>query len=356
MELLRPLRVDLEGQNHRSPHSEIVAFGNDILMGTPRGAKYRGVSRLSFHADRDRRDVAIRKSVGIAIKRAREGGQQDIENVAMLATRNRGVALISRALTGDGTKKTLQHRVMIDEASVLLASRVIAFLLEPRKPEVAELQDLADGLELAASVFRARRTATDFKQAQSLALNANSCRMGTPPRVNGVAHKLLIALRVLRTTTFSGDPKIDWIHARRTLRDSGAAPFKDIASDVEQLILYQRGRRISSGLAELWQTQGNYSGARRTLDAALAEDQLLSGGNDLFGVHVMTVHKSKGKEFDVVIVFDDSNSSPLIFYPEIAPHPRCRKLLRVGITRARHHVLMLTDMYKPSELLKGHKL
>ena len=70
----------------------------------------------------------------------------------------------------------------------------------------------------------------------------------------------------------------------------------------------------------------------------------------------MTVHKAKGKEFDAVIIFDDPNSSPLLCNKEDAPHLKCRKLLRVGITRARHHVLMLTDMYTPSALLKGHKL
>ena len=89
---------------------------------------------------------------------------------------------------------------------------------------------------------------------------------------------------------------------------------------------------------------------------ALAEDQLLSGGNDLRGIHVMTVHKAKGKEFDAVIIFDDPKSSPLLFNKEAAPYPKCRKLLRVGITRARHHVLMLTDMYTPSALLNGHNL
>ena len=45
---------------------------------------------------------------------------------------------------------------MIDEASVLLSSRMVAFMLEPRRPAAEELLDLADGLDLAATVFRAR--------------------------------------------------------------------------------------------------------------------------------------------------------------------------------------------------------
>lgn len=357
MEALQPLRVDLQGQNHRSPNSEIVAFANDMLLGTPRGAAYQGVSRLNFRANADRRDAAIRSAVGLAIQMARAGAApNDIENLALLATWGRGVNIISRALTGDGTKKSIPHRVMIDEASVLLSSRMVSFLLEPRPVESAELIDLADALDLAAAVFRARGGNGNLSQAQRLAVNATQSRAGIAPRASGVAAKLLGALRTLRVHNFSGEPKRDWIEARRILREAGANPLESIAKDTEQLVAFQRGQRIASSLTDLWQSQGNYRNARTALDAALAEDQLLSGGNDLHGIHVMTVHKSKGKEFDAVIIFDDPNSSPLIFCPEDAPHPRCRRLLRVGITRARYHVLILTDMYRPSELLTGHHL
>jgi DNA helicase-2/ATP-dependent DNA helicase PcrA len=356
MEALQPLRVDLQGQNHRSPNSEIVIFANDILLGTPRGTAYQGVSRLNFRANRDRRDAAIRSAIGLAIQRAKEIAGHDIENLAVLATWGRGVSVISRALTGDGTNKAISHRVMVDEASVLLSSRMIAFLLEPRKAGAAELQDLAEGLDLAAAVFRAKGNDGNIVQAQRLAASAIQARAGTAPRVNSVAAKLLNALRQLRAHAFSGEPKRDWIDARHILRDAGANPLQDIASDAAQLIAFQRGQRITAGFVELWQTQGNYRNARETLDAALAEDQLLSGGNELRGIHVMTIHKSKGKEFDAVVVFDDPNSSPLNFCREDPPHPRCRKLLRVGITRAKHHVLMLTDLFNPSELLRGHQL
>lgn len=357
MEALQPLRVDLQGQNHRSPNSEIVAFANDMLLGTPRGAAYQGVSRLNFRANADRRDAAIRSAVGIAVQKAKAGAApNDIENLALLATWGRGVNIISRALTGDGTNKSIPHRVMIDDASVLLSSRMVSFLLEPRPAESAELIDLADALDLAAAVFRARGGNGNLSQAQRLAISATQSRAGIAPRASGVAAKLLGALRTLRVHNFSGEPKRDWIEARRILREAGANPLESIAKDAEQLVAFQRGQRIASSLTDLWQSQGNYRNARTALDAALAEDQLLSGGNDLHGIHVMTVHKSKGKEFDAVIIFDDPNSSPLIFCPEDAPHPRCRRLLRVGITRARHHVLILTDMYRPSELLTGHHL
>jgi DNA helicase-2/ATP-dependent DNA helicase PcrA len=246
---------------------------------------------------------------------------------------------------------------MIDEASVLLSSSLVAFLLEPRREtDAGEFQDLEEGLNLAATVFRARGGKGNLSQAQRLAESAALCRTGSSLRANSVAAKLLTLLRELRKHTFSGEPKRDWLEARRMLRDAGANPLESISADAEQLAAFQRGRRITAGLTDLWQSQGDYRHARDTLDAVLAEEQILSGGDDLHGIHVMTIHKSKGKEFDVVIIYDDPNSSPLVFCREVAPYPRCRRLLRVGITRARHHVLMLTDLYNPSDLLAGHRL
>lgn len=355
MAALQPLRVDLAGENHRSPGSEIVAFANDVLLNTPKGTAYHGVSRMNYRANRDLRDRAIRQAIGIAIQRAREAAQGDIESVAVLATWGRGVNVISRALTGDGTNR-IPHRVMIDEASVLLSSRMVAFMLEPRRPAAEELLDLADGLDLAATVFRARGGNSNLTTAQRLATNAGQSRVGIQPRANGVAARLLATLQTLRAHQFTGEPKRDWLHARSILRDAGANPFRVIAQDAEQLVAFQRGRRISVALTELWQTRGAYRNARGALDAAIAEDQLLSGGNDLGGIHVMTIHKSKGKEFDAAIIFDDPNSSPLLFTQEAPPHPRCRKLARVGITRARYHVLMLCDLFNPTALLAGHQL
>lgn len=355
MAALQPLRVDLAGENHRSPNSEIVAFANDVLLDTPRGGAYRGVSRLNYRANREYRDRAIRQAIGIAIQSAKKAAQGDIESLAVLATWGRGVNVISRALTGDGTN-LIPHRVMVDEASVLLSSRMVAFMLEPRRIAAEELLDLADGLELAATVFRARGGNTNLATAHRLATSATQCRSGSLPRANGVSFKFLDVLRKLRTYEFTGEPRRDWLDARGILRNAGANPFQAIAEDAEQLVAFQRGRRISAALSELWQTQGEYRNARGALDAAIAEDQLLSGGNDLRGIHVMTIHKSKGKEFDAAIIFDDPNSSPLLFTQEATPHPRCRKLARVGITRARHHVLMLCDAYTPTLLLRGHRL
>lgn len=356
METLQPLRVDLQAQNHRSPNCEIVQFGNDVLFGTPRGASYTGVSRLNFHPRRDRRDLAIRQSVGMSSQRVEQltGGRP--ESLALFATWGRGVNLLTRALNGDGEGQRIPHRVLIDEAPVLLSSRVVAFLMEPRRLVANELLDLADGLELCATVYRSKGGGGNLDLARRLAVAAAQAREGAQPRRNGAAAKFLETLRALQGHNFSGEPRSDWLDARRLLADCGANPLVDIAGYAEQLVAFQRGQRIARALTELWQTHGNYRGARIALDDAIAADQLLSGGNDLGGIHVMTAHKAKGKEFDAVVIFDDPNSCPLIYCNEPAPYRRSRKLARVAITRARHHVLILTDASRSSALLDGHRL
>jgi DNA helicase-2/ATP-dependent DNA helicase PcrA len=353
MAALNPLRIDLESQNHRSPGSEIVTFGNDILLNKPRGAAYKGVCRKSFRPKRENRDAAIRSSVGMVFEQARKSGTT-LDSIALLATWGRGVTIITKALTGDGITNRIAHRVMIDEAPVLISSRLVAFLMEPRR--IAELMDVADGLELAAAVFRSKGGTSNLTQAKRLLIQADQARNGQPPKGNTAGYSLLELLRRLQTHSFAGESRRDWSGVRNYLSDSGAKLWADIGEYAEQLVAFQRGQHIASGLTELWQTHGNYSGARITLDAALAQDQLLSGGSDLRGIHVMTVHKSKGKEFDAVIILDDAKNSPLIYCREQHPHPRSRKLLRVGITRAKHQVLLLTDLFSPSALLSGHKL
>lgn len=355
MGALNPMRVDLEGQNHRSPDSEIVTFGNDILNQTPRGSAYKGVSRFAFQAKQEARDKAIRKSIGIVSKRAHDVLGEPPESIGILTSWGKGVVIISRALTGDGSNR-IPHKVNIDEAAAILSSRLVAYLLEPRSLASDELTDLADALELAQAVFRCKGTKTGAATAATLANQSTQARNGKLPRARSVGDTLLDLIRNLRGMRLNGAPKTDWLIVRKLLADSRGPVLVAIAEHAADLPAFQRGTAITTGLLELWQAEGTYEGARRILDSVIAQDQLLSGGGEPKGIHVMTLHKAKGKEFDAVVVFDDANNSPLVLRDDTDPHLRSRRLLRVGVTRARHHVMLLTDVYTPTPLLHGHNL
>lgn len=351
MAALAPLEVDLGVQNNRSPGAEIVKFGNDILARTPRGSAYAGVSQRSFVPGAATRDSAIRSAVGMLWRNITEATGAAPKSIGYLTSWGKGVTIIARALQGGDGVKEIPHRVVMDEAEVLLATRVVALCLE-RVDNI--WSSLATGLDLIAELYRARGNAN---KAAQLARNAADARDG---RMRGNAkcpRSLKAILEELQSNSLVGNPGQDWLTVRRLFEASHTTELQMVARLVIYLMGFNRGWRISDALAETWQRRGQYEGARSLIEAAITEDQIVGSDGDLTGINVMTIHKSKGKEFDGVVILHLGNStSPLSPDNEPPPHLKSRRLLRVGITRAKYHVLMLMDAYTSSPLLRGHNL
>jgi len=348
---LDPMAVELGTQNNRSPGVEIVPFGNDILTVTPRGYRYEGVRHFLFQPKREKRDRAIRQAIGMIYKLVRERTGSSPRSIAVLTNWGKGVAIIARALQGDGDQRTIPHRVIMDEAEVFLATRVVAQLLEP----VDNVwQSLAGALDLLSQLYRAKGNMTKSDQLLKNALSANEEVLSG----NAKAPRALKSIiDVLKTDGFTGNPGADWLAVLSYLRASGVAELKLVASLVVYLMAFHRGRRIADSLTEVWLKTGGYQGARKLIETAIKQDQLAGGDGELEGINVMTIHKSKGKEFDGVVLFHIGNNiSPLCPDWENAPYIKSRKLLRVGVTRSRHEVLIFTDASSPCILFRGHNL
>ena len=74
----------------------------------------------------------------------------------------------------------------------------------------------------------------------------------------------------------------------------------------------------------------------------------------------MTMHKSKGKEFDGVVLVEGQFRGPFFDSREKWPNPASRRLLRVGITRARHRVAIVRPngalpFYQPTEITQSQR-
>jgi DNA helicase-2/ATP-dependent DNA helicase PcrA len=349
---MHPLRIDLGSENNRNPNSEIAAFGNDILTGATRNAPYKGISTFQFHPRADRRDSAIRQSVGVIRKIVEKETGKRPESIAMLSSFDRGAVIISNALR-EGTPP-IPHKVLFDEAAALLSSRFVAFLMEP-KHAADYKHDLSEAFLLLSNIFRAKGGTGALKRSKELQLWALQTRAERAPTKAGY-RRVAGLIEGLRRISFCGEPHKDWLLIRDILRQTGDKELMAVDRDLQYLMAFNRGKRIASGLSSAWEEHGNYSSARKVLDAALAEDQILSGGEDLLGIHVMTMHKAKGKEFDAVIIFRCEHSSPFVWPRDPEPYRKSRKVLRVAITRARIHTMILNQAFPRCPILSRHQL
>ncbi|MEN6351260.1 MAG: UvrD-helicase domain-containing protein [Syntrophomonas sp.] len=350
---LRPTRIDLGRENNRSPQYEIDTFGYDILTGVCRGGPYKGISQYNYHPKADSRDAAIRKSIGMINKIVFDETGKRPENIALLSSFDRGVTVISNAL-GGGTKP-IPHKLLFDETATLLSSRFLAFLLEPKLAK-NHLNDLARSLELISSVFRAKGSNGALQRSKELLLWAHQSREGNKPTRKKLYTDIANVLKDLQNIAFSGDPRKDWMAIRSILRATNNSDLLAVDHNLRYLMAFNRGKRIASALSHIWEKDGRYNFAQQALDDALTEDQILSGMEDLSGIHVMTMHKSKGKQFDGVIILREEHVSPFIWRGDQPPYRKSRKVLRVAITRARIHTMILNPFFPKCPVLNPHRL
>ena len=241
---LMPLRVDLGAQNNRSSSTEILKFGNDVLLNTPRSSGYDGVSRIPFSPKASMRDRAIRQSVGRIYKTINDETGQNPKNICFLASWGKGVTVISNALRGRDGDREIPHQVLFDETSALLSSRVVAFILEP-KHEPNELPDLAITLRSLAEIQSAKGTVTGSKKFHSLQKAATIASDGQNPRSTKLIKGLLKIFQSVRSEIFTGDPRKDWLQIRRIFRNSEVSELKDVDNAVQYLMVFNRGKKIS---------------------------------------------------------------------------------------------------------------
>lgn len=359
---LNPMEVDLGAQNHRSPDSEILAFGNDILAGKARGASYKGVSAISYRpeAPPPNWNHLLRRAIAEVLKAIRAGSDRQGHTLAILVTNNKSALRMSNALNGLApyVGKVVRHKLLFDEAEALLCARFAAFLLEPKRIDQLELH-VARSMELIAS---ARRATGQAKAAVNKLLEqAQKIRGGKALNIN-IANALRGVIADLHLQGFTGDPAADWLAVKHLLRATGQAELLRVAAQLDFLVAFRRGHRISAGLSEEWLRDGAYTNARQALDQALAQEQILDGVEAPAGLQVMNFHKAKGKQFDGVILVrevrrtGDKAESSFVWRDDVPPYEKSKKVLRVGITRARIHTLILDPLWPACPILKGHAL
>jgi len=136
------------------------------------------------------------------------------------------------------------------------------------------------------------------------------------------------------------------------LSESAAEQLVLVADDAKYLRLLNKGGQLRNRLSELWRSTEDYYGATEVVQSALVQEHFAASTRSWNGVTVMTVHKSKGKEFDEVILYEGAFQGRFV-RDDATDKQAAQALLtlRVGVTRAKQHATILTPQRAPSRLL-----
>jgi len=331
---LHPKEVDLGVDNHRSPGSGILAFADAIL----KNESLTPTSDVSQYTYRPWMFDTYTHLAVLAIFSALRKKGIDAPTVAVLARWNSVVAMISGVLHEerpfkDKTLPAVGHDVLWDADLSAIAGQTVASIME----RTASRESICPTLRLIALYYRMRNATKPSSAARGKSLKFQEAVAAIESRRRPAlkAAKMLAASPVPKWT---GDPIDDWKLARDILEVAG---LDDIVRESRMVRLFRATDTIAAALAEGWVKAGTYAGASHLVKRILDRQRLLGSDRDQRGCTLMTIHKSKGKEFDGVVVIEHSHKGPLLGPGDEPAGSVARRLLRVAVTRARTHVCLV---------------
>ena len=116
--------------------------------------------------------------------------------------------------------------------------------------------------------------------------------------------------RLRRRASAHRQPVTDWQLARARLR--GSLRLEEVFSKARLLRLLHATDALAWGLNDIWDGQASYPGAADTVRRILADELIAGRPAEPHPVTLMNMHKSKGKEFDAVIIVEGLHHARLL--------------------------------------------
>ncbi|MBY8844587.1 UvrD-helicase domain-containing protein [Streptomyces sp. SP2-10] len=342
VEHLQPRRFDLSGDNHRSPSGGLLDYANAVLRYIPHPLP-DAVKRIRYPTTYGSPPVETYAHYAVtALRRylAKELGRQP--TIAVLARENAFLGRISDKIAAEGklgqhALPAVEHDLVFDAELSAAAGYVVASVLEwpglPRREALTRtLQAVGDYYRVKYSngTRGARETVRTLDNAITAVRDGKTVKAKTAKLLAGVYDAGI---------QLTGQPVSDWQKARALL--TGSAELNELFKQARMLRLLKATDLLAWTLAEAWDTT-SYADAAAAIRRALGQEYLTGSQQEAEDVSLMSIHRSKGKEFDGVVIVEGTYSSRLLDTGWDAKRTdEARRLLRVAITRARHTVVLV---------------
>lgn len=330
-------------ENHRSNGTDIVQFGNDLMNVVNKGKAYNDVAVQTYTPRKGQLHLDFKRVVLGSIRRLLKGGRD--WSLAILVPSKDFMAEVSAYLSSDADElPRVPHDVAFDQEAAALAAVTIAALLEggPHAESIT-LKLLGN---LCAHVRGRKGEKKPSKSNLDLVDAIDGVAAGQ--ELKKIAHKRVLAAaqeisqQRLRLE-LSGDPAADWIAVRKLLDASDCNEIKQIAADGRFVRLLGKATLLRGRLGEVWRATQSYAGAEGFVRDALLQEHFQAATKEWKGIHLMTMHKSKGKEFTEVILYEGlMKGRYLIDNASPERERQARLTMRVAVTRAMQRATILT--------------
>ncbi|MEU3692335.1 ATP-dependent helicase [Streptomyces narbonensis] len=337
---LAPTTFDLSEDNYRSPEGGLLSYANAVLRNTahPLPDSIRNVIYATRSRGADSVEVRTHYAI-VALRQYLEAELQRVPTLAVLSTTNALVGRISetisrQSVTARGTLlPPVEHDLHWDPELAAAAGFVVASLLE--WPGLPRQEALPKTLRAMADFYRRKLASGTAGARDKIQVIGNAITaFDADTKIKSKSPNLLISAWEAGLT-LTGQPVADWQIARGLLH--GSAELDELFKQVRLLRLFQATDALALALTDTWNGTNAYTDAASAVRRVLAADSLSGAERQTAPVSLMSMHRSKGKEFDGVVIVEGAFNSRLLDNDWDEERIRGnRRLLRVAITRARH--------------------
>jgi DNA helicase-2/ATP-dependent DNA helicase PcrA len=288
-------------------------------------------------------------------------------SLAILVPTKRLTRLVSDALRQPPAGMTpLFHSAIIEIEAAILGAEIIALLLQP----AVDGRHFEQLIDLMCGYFHGKDgdepTQAALKEAFSIRKAYRemlTCQAGGKAmRKKSILVNVFGVYEQTRRLTLTGDPDKDWRMMRQILEDGVCKRLKEVANDVRNLRVLDRGTQLRQALSQDWRDNGEYLNALSLTRQGFVQEHFSIHAKPETGIVVMNMHKAKGKQFDEVIIFEGwpvKRKGQILYNPDRIVRfnsrdemdDQARQNFRVSVTRGKRQTTILTPKGDPCVLL-----